>query len=364
MIKLLAVTPMEFDGTSYYRAHGVFPNLVKKMGNQLQITKYKGDFGQGYNWSDLINFDILFLQRPSLDASKRMRLTQYCKDIGMKVWIDFDDNLFSLPRENRMFEDVTPQIKKDMIALLKLADVVTVSTKALKEFFATIGVVAEVVPNALNEDVTPMAESYNGPLPENTYISHSNELKEQILWRGSETHQGDIYYHINQIFHAIDNRPNSHWHWMGYDPWYITNGTEANKYTTHKSEDIMVYFKNLKKLRPNLVHFPLMDNSLNRCKSNIAWIEATSVGSTIIAPDWEEWQKPGVLNYKSFDDYGNLLMEPLLHEQLWKASRDYIMENLTLEIVNEQRVDIIERLMDNTTLTKFYMSNLPDTMIE
>jgi hypothetical protein len=357
MIKLLAVTPMEFDGTSYYRAHGVFPNLVKKMGNQLQVTKYKGDFGQGYNWSDLINFDILFLQRPSLDASKRMRLTQYCKDIGIKVWIDFDDNLFSLPRENRMFEDVTPQIKKDMIALLKLADVVTVSTKALKEFFATIGVVADVVPNALNTEVTPMAGNYN-------FYSQLGE-SEQLLWRGSETHQGDIYYHINQIFHAIDNRLNSHWHWMGYDPWYITNGTEANKYTTHKSEDIMVYFKNLRKLRPNLVHFPLMDNSLNRCKSNIAWLESTSVGSTIIAPDWEEWQKPGVLNYKSFEDYGNLLMRSIDgDEKLWKASRDYIMENLTLDVVNWKRVDIIERLMDNTPLTKFYMSNLPDTMIE
>jgi len=352
MIKLLAVTPMEFDGTSYYRAHGVFPDLVKQMGNQLQIIKYKGDFGQAYNWSDLINFDILFLQRPSLDAAKRMRLTQYCKDLGIKVWIDFDDNLFDLPRENRMFDDVTPQIKQDMITLIKLADVVTVSTKALKEFFATIGVVAEVVPNALNEDCTPMAKGYNS----------SN--KEQVLWRGSETHQGDLYFNgvQNFICDAIEKRENTHWHFMGYDPWYITSFFDKDKITCAKAEDIMVYFKNLQKLKPNLLHFPLMVNSLNLCKSNIAWIEATSVGATIIAPDWEEWQRPGVINYKSFEHYGELLMRSLDgDEKLWKASRDYIMENLTLDIVNKQRVELIEGLMDNSPLTTFH---LPDTMIE
>lgn len=362
MIKLLALTPMEFDGTSYYRAHGVFPNLIKQMNNQLQVTKYKGDFGQGYNWSDLINFDIIFLQRPCLDAAKRMRLVQYCKDLGIKVWIDFDDNLFDLPRENRMFEDVTPQIKKDMLTLFKLADVITVSTKALKEFFATLGVGAEVVPNALNEEVTPMAENYNWLNEPLDFSGNRNTSIEQILWRGSETHQGDIYYHINQIFHAIDNRPNTHWHWMGYDPWYITNGTEPEKYSTHKSEDIMVYFKNLRKLRPQLVHFPLMDNSLNRCKSNIAWLEATSVGATIIAPDWEEWKHPGVINYTSFEHYGTLLMQSLDgNGERWQASRDYIMENLTLEKVNKQRVELIENLLDNSPKTIFH---LPDTMIE
>ncbi len=343
---------MEFDGTSYYRAHGIFPNLIKQMGDQLQVTKYKGDFGQGYNWSDLINYDILFIQRPSLDARKRFMIVNYFKDMGKKIWIDFDDNLFNLPRENRMFEDVTPQVKQDMVTIMKLADVVTVSTKALREFFATLGVVAEVVPNALNEDVTPMAEGFNFP----------DGGVDKYLWRGSETHQGDIYYHIDQVFNAIDNKKETHWHWMGYDPWYITNSLDPKQYTTHKSEDIMIYFKNLRKLRPQIVHFPLVPNSINHSKSNIAWLEATAVGAVIIAPDWEEWRKPGVINYTSPENYGELLLNPgaSLFEK-WQASRDYIMKNLTLGKVNKQRVDIVNRL---ASAPQYLMSDLPDTMKE
>jgi vacuolar-type H+-ATPase catalytic subunit A/Vma1 len=107
-------------------------------------------------------------------------------------------------------------------------------------------------------------------------------------------------------------------------------------------------------------------NSLNYCKSNIAWLEATSVGAAIIAPDWEEWRKPGIIRYDSIEKYGELLLNyqsDNLHEH-WAKSREYIMENLTLEKVNKQRVKLVERLMDNSPVSKFYMSNLPDTMIE
>jgi hypothetical protein len=382
MIKLLAIHPMEFDGTSYYRAHGIFPNLIKQFNHQLRIDKYQGDFGRGYNWTDLQYYDILFLQRPCLDAAKRIRLVNYCKDLGIKIWIDFDDNLFDLPNENRLQEDVTNEIRKDMVTILKLADVITVSTKALKEFFATLGLVTEVVPNALNEDITPMAEDYNTPLI-------GDPIK--LLWRGSDTHQGDLYYSQNEIFKAIDIRQNTHWHFMGYNPWFITNGMEKGHYTYHKSEDLMIYFRNLRKVKPQLVHFPLMPNALNFGKSNIAWIESTAAGAVIIAPDWEEWRKTGVINYTSQEHYGELLTRSLDGDaELWKQSRDYIMENLTLDKVNEQRVRIIERLLGLSTVTitntdfvnpnyknnwekirndidaKTYegFSNLPETMIE
>jgi hypothetical protein len=362
MIKLLAICPADFDGTSYYRAHGIFPNLIKQMDNQLRVEKYYGDMGRGYNWSDLIQYDIIFLQRPCQDARKRMKLVEFCKSMGKKIWIDFDDNLFSLPRENRMFSEVTDQLKRDMVDILKLADVITVSTKALGEFFATLGLVTEVVPNALNEDITPMCKRYN----EIQNKMDKDYIKtEQFLWRGSETHQGDLYYvGMPGIFNAVDNRPNTHWHFLGYDPWYITNAIEPVKYTFHKPDDIMQYFPNLRKLRPQVVHFPLFPNSINYCKSNIAWIEATAVGAVVIAPDWDEWKRPGIINYTSTEHYAELLMKPIDgYAELWKASRDYIMENLTLDKVNEQRVKIIDRLLGLSTVT-IGLSNLPETMIE
>ena len=96
------------------------------------------------------------------------------------------------------------------------------------------------------------------------------------------------------------------------------------------------------------MHVPLIEDGMNRCKSNIAWIEATAAGAVTIAPDWVEWQKPGVLNYNGLDEFKSMLMRPLDDApERWAASRDYIMENLTLNKVNEQRARIVRELVNS-----------------
>ena len=349
MIRILSVIPLPFDATSYYRAYGVFPNLKEQLGGNLSWEPY-GSHGRKYTWAELSGYDILFLQRPG--NPENLKLIKYCKDLGLKIWIDHDDNLFQLPPYNRVHDEYTPEVKKAMLEMVKLADVLTVSTEALRQFFATVGVVAEVVPNALNEKLTPMATAYNETLPDNP---------DQFVWRGSETHHGDLYFHQEQIIKAIEERPNTFWHFVGYNPWQITLFVDQKKYKYHKPDDIMVYTQNLKSLKAQVMHVPLVDDPLNQCKSNIAWIEATAAGMVTIGPDWHEWRKPGVMLYDSVDFYGQRLMMPEDNYKLrWKASRDYIMENLTLDKVNQKRVDIVERLMSR----KFYGNNLPPTMIE
>lgn len=324
------------------------------MGGNLEIILYR-DMGFGYNWSDFANFDIVFFQRPALDVQKRLKLAKYVKDMGLPIWTDFDDNLFDLPPENRLSDDITPEIRRGMIEIMKLSDVVTVSTEKIKDLFTSAKIEnIEVVPNALNLDLTAPLMEYNHHVP---------NTKLEYLWRGSETHQGDLAYFQEPILNVIQKREDVMWSFMGYNPWYITQALPKESWRYTRGEDLFVYFKNLKALKPQVVHFPLVPNSLNICKSNIAWIESTLAGAVCVAPDWDEWKKPGVINYKSPEDYEKILTEPIENAaQLWQQSHDYIMENLTLDHVNQKRLDVLERLLSRR-VRKVELP-IPTTMIE
>ena len=343
MTRILACVPLAFDATSYYRAFGVFPNLRKHYHPDLVVDNYTG--GGRRTWADLLTYDILFMQRPAYP--EWFKLAEYMKGLGKKVWIDHDDNLFDLPPYNRVVDTYkNPVVRKAMIDMIKLADVVTVSTPALQAYFMdNFAIKSIVIPNALNDELTPMAKDYNH-LPEvGTLNIPSHRTVEQIIWRGSETHQADLMTHQEQLSNAMDKRPNTFWSFMGFDPFFVTMNFPETKWKYSASEDVMVFYNNLRSVKAQLMHVPLIEDGLNACKSNIAWIEATAAGAVTLAPNWPEWQKPGIINYNTVEHYGELLLQPFERmEERWKLSRDYINENLLLTNVNKMRSEIIDRL--------------------
>ncbi len=105
----------------------------------------------------------------------------------------------------------------------------------------------------------------------------------------------------------------------------------------------------LSEAAPSAMIFPLHEHPFNRCKSNIAWLEATFAGAACIAPDWAEWRHPGVLNYTdehSFSDQMNSVMRGDVDvEDLARTSWAYIQDNLTLEKVNKLRWQVVTSLL-------------------
>jgi len=343
-VKILAVVPIKFDGTSYYRAYGIFPNLKKHFGGNFEVTTYF-DGAMGYTWADLLPYDVLFLQRPSLDATKRIKLIDYCQKLGKKVWIDFDDNLFAVPMENRVHDDMKPEVLQAMAQVLQMADLVTVSTPNLKAFYEEkLGLKnVHVVPNAWNFELHGFADKYN----EVKEVPPPQIAKIKFLWRGSETHQGDLADAFEAILHAaMEQREKAHWTFMGYNPWMLTEMMPRELWSYVRSEDIMEYFRNLKAQAPQIVFFPLRDNVFNRSKSNICWMEATYAGAVCIAPNWDEWKKPGIISYSSTDDFQNHLTEDYSQyaSACWRQSESYIRENLNLNKVNLLRKQLLESL--------------------
>ena len=342
---------MKFDGTSYYRAYGVFPHLKKLFaaeGKIFEVHPYN-EFGT-YSWADILPYDIIFLQRPSMDASKRIKFIDTCKKMGKKIWVDFDDNLFWVPMENRVFDDMTKEVKEAMYKVLTMADLITVSTPALKYVYVKLGIktLIEVVPNGWDFDLHGFAERYN----EVKELPPPQIPKIKYVWRGSETHQGDLASAGEAILKAAsEHEEKAVWNFMGYNPWMITENMPVEWWTYNRGEDIFDYFRTLKGMGAQVLFFPLRDNPFNHCKSNIAWMEATFAGAVCIAPDWPEWQKPGVYNYK--DDYelegllsrdGETFLLRAAADTQWQLSASYIRENLSLDVVNKKRKQLLENI--------------------
>lgn len=328
MIKLLISCAHKHDSTSFYRGWGVLHNLNRTMGRTLLLEDLSNR--RGWTWADLGEIDILFLQRPyHIDS---LKLVQYVKNFGIKVWVDYDDNLFNLPNESRAYFNYTTPVKQTMLKILQLADAVTVSTQALKKLFEAMNVAnVTVVPNALNDQLFKLPSAYN----------HNSNT---CAWRGSDSHVGDMVYFSHYMEQAINNT-NYNWHFMGYNPFTLTNSV-TGRISVSEPQDVLLYHQELRKLKPALMHVPLVYNSLNECKSNIAWIEATWAGAVCVAPAWPEWLRPGVLTYTTGEEYQDLLSTPIPNAaELWQHSKDYIEKNLLLSHVNKTRAEIVNKLL-------------------
>jgi len=307
------------DATSFYRAAGVAGDLENKIGAVIDVMDWTE---KTLTWTILSNYDIVWMQRPISPES--VNAAKYLKLMEKPIWVDYDDDLFSLPTTHPMIH-IFAGARDNIIALLQMADVVTVSTIGIRNSFEAYNGNIQVVPNSCQDS---LLRPYTG--------KRSNV----ILYRGMKSHMADIYSYSIYIQKLIDDgHPVK---FIGINPFFL------NKYTLLEERDIYHYFKYLQDIRPLCLIFPLIDNTFNRAKSNICWIEATMCGSVVIAPDWPEWDYPGILHYVPgtfYDVVKRVVMGQVEIEQLYQTSYQYISENLVLSKVNELRVNVVRELI-------------------
>lgn len=329
-LNLLFVVPNPTDATSFYRAYGPFSSLRKSFREGLSIIPANN---MTLNWSNLGMIDIAFMQRPFND--NHMQIAKIIKDNNIPLWVDYDDNLFQVPEDNPAYDVYAPEgIRKNIATITAMADVVTVSTKALKRELSKLNQNIRVVPNALNMSMLKRQEI--------DYAQQNNIM----FWRGSSTHQRDIYCFHQEIVELAEKYKRWKWVFLGYNPWFVTMPTSPNQTIYYKGIDVIDYHKTIPKMLPAMMHVPLHENKFNDCKSNIAALEGIYFGSTMIVPDWDEWQIPGCLRYKNPKDYYELIeagfKNEVNFEQQNKTAWEYVSENFTLEKINALREEILK----------------------
>lgn len=328
-MKILVLTVNKNDSTSFYRANGVLGDLRRQM--KLEITSMDFNDLNNMSWASLMLYDVVFMQRPYQAVA--LKMAQYCREMSLPVWVDFDDHLLEVPSDNRSYSLFSnPATKSNIVEIIRLSNVMTVSTGALKSTYEPLNENIRVVPNAFNDKLF----RYRAKQP----------TKKTMLWRGSETHNMDMFYYGDPMYESQVKYTDWEFLYFGFNPWFIPE-TPNKKYLS--ATDPILYFRQIYGLAPRAMQVPLIKSLFNLCKSNIAWIEGTFAGAVCLVPDWPEWNLPGTITYNSAEDYREklrvMLNESVNFKKKNAQSWEYIMENLTLEKVNKQRMEILESLI-------------------
>jgi len=128
MKQVLVISPSLGDGCFFYRSLP-FAHLEMRKDIQVSIRNGMPDEAQ------IAASNIVFYQRPY--DPNHLAICIAVKKYNRPLWLDFDDDFFSVPTDNPSFEYYgDPQSQKVMAEIISLADVITVTTKALKHRFS------------------------------------------------------------------------------------------------------------------------------------------------------------------------------------------------------------------------------------
>lgn len=277
-INILLICPNEHDATSFYRGWGPFGELAKT--GQKPIFLHRA---QSLSWATLSDKDLIVLQRPC--SANDVKVLKLAQEYGVRSWVDWDDMLWGVPPDNpthSVYHD-GKGIQEIVIQCAMNADIVTVSTKALKQDF----------PPKLQEKVIILTNR----LPAARWMKGNphQKAKEKIwmAWRGSRTHEGDWVPFLEQT-ERITKEHGIGWRIIGHpSPWVINHLSKASNDTVYHQSELSIeqYFSwfVLNGPQADILFIPLIDSKFNRAKSHIAMIEATFGGMICVGPKWEEW---------------------------------------------------------------------------
>lgn len=274
------------DATAFYRTIGPLNYAYK---NNLGIT-YEALTSVTYPC--LSRYDVILVQRPSLDSE--LKLIEYCKKIpNLKVWVDFDDDVFHVPSENPSYELYNREATKKVVARsLYLADKITVSTKALKNVFTSFLHKTDWQGEIL---LSPNA------LPMHLLKEPKDKINREdlIVWRGGGSHVKDLLDYKDIIAESHKKYPDFSWLFIGLKPWFLVDIIPESKLLYQPPMEILDYFNMIYTIKPKAFFVALTDNIFNKSKSNIAALEAFYAGASCIAPP----------NFPEFDIFGCMKMD-------------------------------------------------------
>jgi len=331
-MKISIHEPIPASAVSYYRSIGTF-SYLSKINKNIQI-----EVPNQISWHSLIGTDIFYMERPQQDSD--LQALKLAKDFNIPIWVDYDDLLHEIPSYNPSYDFYKKShVLNNIEECMKLADVITVSTQKLKDYYSKFNKNIHVIENAFND--------YQYKLEYKTQNNYKDVL---ISWRGSATHRNDLLSIADGLF-KIDEKfiKEISSCFTGNDIWYITDKLK-NKYYSLKEVDIIDFNKFIKNINSSIQLVPLVNNDFNIGKSNIGYIEATYMGAVTIAPDLPEFLVPGCINYNEKNNNFSYFLEKAIKSKKYRQdnydkAHDYVSSNLFLSKINKKRLNIIEKLV-------------------
>tara|TARA_R110002049_G_scaffold155657_3_gene320599 strand:- start:363 stop:1226 length:864 start_codon:yes stop_codon:yes gene_type:complete len=205
---------------------------------------------------------------------------------------EIDDLVFheDIPEYNKFKPAFTdPKIRQCALDIMKACDEITVTNKFMKEYYMekTGNTNITVIPNYPPKFW--MGNFYDKPKIERNY--HKNRKKPRVVYSASGAHfdvdnrtgQKDDFYHVNDVIRKTVDK--IQWVFVGAYPLPLHDLVQTGKIEFYNWCRLYEYPQLLADINPTLFIAPLFDNTFNKAKSDLKYIEACCYGVPVICQD-------------------------------------------------------------------------------
>lgn len=222
----------------------------------------------------------------------QLKFTKFLKDVGKQVGFrliyEIDDLVFheDIPDYNKFKTAfIDPNIRIQAQAIMNECDEITVTCDFMKKYYAektghkSITVIPNYPPKfwmGNHFNLKRISENYD-----------ASEKKPRILYAGSGAHfdvenrvgQNDDFAHVIQAI--IGTKDKYNWIFFGAFPLMFRPLVENGTFEYHPWAELYNYPGKIEQLRVNMMVAPLQNNTFNKSKSDLKYVEACSYGLPI-----------------------------------------------------------------------------------
>lgn len=243
---------------------------------------------RSFEWLD--NMNLVVFQR-AVGTFFRAAMVE-CRRRNIPVVFETDDDLFNIHKSNPSAPFWhRPAIQRILREEIELADHVIASTLPLKTTIVhevgCRGSKVTVCHNHLREemwgpditgvDVQPRFRNWR------TLANGTDEEYVVIGWQGSNTHDNDFRHALPALSRIVKERSNVVVRFFGNVPLTVRGHIPEDRFQWSRGVDFEFYPAQLAYMNFDIGIAPVTDSKFNQAKSNLKWLEYSSIGVPTVA---------------------------------------------------------------------------------
>lgn len=278
------------------------------------------------------NAKVVQIQRQASD--EHLEFVHFLKEAqrenGFRMIYNIDDVPFRehIPDYNKFkFAFDSDKIRHNIVQIMNMCDEVIVTCDYMRQLFQEITGKKEitVIPN-----FPPhfwIGHLFNKQKRYQIYDKHKR--KPRILYPGSGAHFDvdnkvdgkDDFEHL--IKFIIDTRTKYQWVFLGAVPVALQPYVQSGEIELHQWAPLLMFPRAIEKLEPTIIIAPLQNNSFNKAKSDIKFVEAAILGIPCLLQNIETYHTaPPELKFDTTEEFVDKLDQLIKNRQRYYTLTD------------------------------------------
>jgi glycosyltransferase involved in cell wall biosynthesis len=292
MLKILSFIS-GYDGCGFYRIQMPGKYLNKKEDIHYKITTE-------YNLSSIEWADLIVLQKQS--NPKALPFIEHALNRNKKIVTEVDDDYFNIPSWNPAHKHYKDK-SDDVSIFYKKSHALTVTTEYLSKQLNKFNSNTHVIPNYIDFDYLDKISKNPNKSKNLKFLDKNNKIldKENSLkmmedrltigWGGSPTHLKDLEQATDALIRLCKENKNILVVMMACTTDRIIKEIPQDQLLLIAPVPIFLYYDILSSINLDIAICPIEDNTFNRSKSNLKFLEFSSFGFPCVASKVENYAK-------------------------------------------------------------------------